>query len=274
LVRRIYLNILAINPKVKLSMAAIAFGAPPVSEANWLSSAAYSTVFQDWRAWLEEGIIDMAIPMNYDREHCASQQQWYDGWLEWDKNHRYHRHVVIGQGPFLNGIPGTIAQVRRAGRPSSRGNLADGVTMFSYWSTTSTITQGCTGSNSVNDPALYPALSMPSMFDPDPVPVFAERVPTPDMPWKTSPTAGHVMGTVRFADGRAVDGAVVEILREVGPAVIPVKRTRTDGSGFFGAVDLPPGVYEIRVVEGETPVATTSTQVAIGEVAIVEMVAP
>jgi hypothetical protein len=117
----------------------------------------------------------------------------------------------------------------------------------------------------------YRALSQPSLYDPNPVPVFAERVPTPQMSWKVNPTTGHLMGTVRLADGRKVDGATIEILREVGPAVIPVKRTRTDGSGFFGAVDLEPGFYEIRVVEGEKILARASMQVMVGKVAVIEV---
>jgi uncharacterized lipoprotein YddW (UPF0748 family) len=272
LVRRIYLNMLATRPTVKLSMAAIAFGGPPVTESDWLFSDAYATVYQDWRAWLEEGIIDMAIPMNYDREHVTTQRNWFNGWIEWDKNHRFNRHVSVGIGIFINGIEGSLQHIRRAlNEPSRQGNRADGVVMYSYATTNVAAPPANVGRPNAE---FYRALAQPSPYDPDPMPVFAERLPTPDMPWKIAPATGHVMGTVQRADGRKLDGTEVEILPEVGPAVMPVKHTRTDGSGFFGAVDLPPGFYEIRVRENGSVVATVSTQVTVGEVTVVEMTRP
>ena len=58
------------------------------------------------------------------------------------------------------------------------------------------------------------------------------------MPWKSAPATGHLMGTVT-SGGNPADGATVTL---TGPA----KRTATtDGSGFFGFVDLPPGVYRV-----------------------------
>ena len=77
-------------------------------------------MFQDWPAWLGEGILDIAIPMNYDREAEGQQKIWFDNWIEWEKNHRSGRHLVIGLGAFLNAVEDTVAQVRRALTPSAR----------------------------------------------------------------------------------------------------------------------------------------------------------
>jgi len=56
LVRGIYQGALAIKPQVKLSAAVIPWGDGPRTDADWQKTSAYSSVFQDWRAWLEEGI--------------------------------------------------------------------------------------------------------------------------------------------------------------------------------------------------------------------------
>jgi hypothetical protein len=58
------------------------------------------------------------------------------------------------------------------------------------------------------------------------------------MPRKSAPATGHLMGTVTTG-GNPADGATVTLTG-------PVKRTATtDGSGFYGLVDLPPGAYRV-----------------------------
>lgn len=82
--------------------------------------------------WTEEGILDLAIPMNYKREHILSQQTPLDQWLEWTRDHQYGRAALMGQGAFVNGIEGTLRQVRRSLAPSaSTGRKLDGVVFFS-----------------------------------------------------------------------------------------------------------------------------------------------
>ena len=61
--RRVYLNALAIKPNLKISAALIAFGGIGSTEASCESREAYWRVYQDWRAWTQEGILDIAIPM-------------------------------------------------------------------------------------------------------------------------------------------------------------------------------------------------------------------
>jgi len=67
IVRRVYLNALAVKPQLRVSAALIAFGGGPANEAAWTSAEAYWRVYQDWRSWTEEGILDIAMPMNYKR---------------------------------------------------------------------------------------------------------------------------------------------------------------------------------------------------------------
>jgi uncharacterized lipoprotein YddW (UPF0748 family) len=287
-VRRIYLGATAINPRIKVSGSLIAFGGGPTTEASWSSAEAYWRVYQDWRAWTEEGILDIAAPMAYKAEHTASVRPQWDQWSEWTKNHAYNRSTVLGQGGLVNGIEGTLRQVRRSFTPSAAGNFTSGLIFYSM--ATSNIAVA-------NNPFALPApqttpvrsfaefasaLTTGRSVDgtreyedttANPVPVFPALAPVPDMPWKSSPVAGHLMGFVRDESAAAVDTGVVLIAREAGPEPPNATRTAmagaTDGGGFYGGVDLAPGSYRVTVTPtGEPPYTTAcTTTVAAGQVA-------
>jgi uncharacterized lipoprotein YddW (UPF0748 family) len=283
LVRRIYLNAIAVKPQLKVSAALIAFGAGPVGETSWPTvSEAHWRVYQDWRSWTEEGILDLAIPMNYKREHIAAQQTQFNQWLEWTRNHQYGRAALIGQGAFVNGIEGTLRQVRRSLAPSATtGNKVGGVIFFSMATSNVFTNNGATVPVALRDPHSIP----PNQFTPtrtydefasglttgksvdgatlyedplaNPLPVFSFPAPVPIHAWKVNPQVGHLKGFVRTATGTTVDTAAIRIEREgtdtplVGRTVIA---NATDGGGFYGGVDLAPGTYRVTV----TPVGETS----------------
>ena len=71
-------------------------------------------MYQDWAPGREEGILDIAAPMDYKAEHVAAQRPQWDQWSEWTKNHAYNRRRSSGQGAFVNAMEGTLRQVRRA----------------------------------------------------------------------------------------------------------------------------------------------------------------
>jgi uncharacterized lipoprotein YddW (UPF0748 family) len=134
-VRNVYTDALAEKPKLKISGALIAFGSGPIVEEDWLRSAAFNEVYQDWRSWLDEGILDLGVIMNYDREHRSLQQKWFNDWIEWDKNHQGNRGILVGVGGFLNYPEDALAQIGRVRQPSSQGNTVLGVALYSYAST-------------------------------------------------------------------------------------------------------------------------------------------
>jgi uncharacterized lipoprotein YddW (UPF0748 family) len=276
-VRRIYLNSIAINPQIKISGSLIAFGGGPTTEASWNSAEAYWRVYQDWRAWTEEGILDIAAPMAYKAEHVAAQRLQWDQWTEWTKNHAYNRSTILGQGSFLNGIEGTLRQVRRASGPSTTGQFASGFSFYSMATSNIAVTanpfalptpqntpvrsfaefasalttgQSIDGSRKYEDPLA------------NPVPVFPGEAFVPDMPWKSHPVAGHLMGFVRDETGAIVDTGAVAIARD--PGAPPPTGTRTtivgatDGGGFYGGVDLAPGAYRVTVTPDGQPTYTTA----------------
>ncbi len=242
-VRRIYLNAVALRPDLKISAALIAFGGGPTAETDWRNAEAYWRVYQDWRAWTEEGILDVAIPMDYKRDHVAAEKTMFDQWSEWTKNHQYNRAAMVGLGVYLNLIDGSIAQTRRALAASAAGQRAVGVNFYSMANPSASGTfadfvAGLTGS------------------------VFAERALTPALPWKATPRNGHLMGLAHGLDTVAV---AIE-----NTATGSVRTAVTDGGGFYGAVDLAPGEYTVRATAGGAEYEGRAT-VAAGRVAVADL---
>jgi len=261
-----------------------------LTEASWSSAEAYWRVYQDWRAWTEEGIVDLAIPMNYKREHIIAQQAQFNQWLEWTRNHQYGRAALVGQGAFVNAIEGTLRQVRRSLAPSATtGNRVGGVIFFSM------ATSNVFTNNGTTVPVRNPYSIPPDLFTPtrtfeqfasglttgksvngatpyedplaNPVPVFSFPAPVPVHPWKVNPQVGHLKGVVKTAIGTTVDTGAIRIERE-GTDTPLVGRTlitnATDGGGFYGGVDLAPGMYRVTVTPvGETSYASCATTAVV-----------
>jgi uncharacterized lipoprotein YddW (UPF0748 family) len=256
IVRRVYLNALAIKTNLKISAALIAFGGIGSTESSWNSAEAFWRVYQDWRAWTQEGILDIAIPMVYKAEHTATVRPQYDQWDAWLRGHLYNRAGMTGQGAFVNAIEGSLRQTRRTLTPTSGPNNLSGIIFFSMATSNiavasnpfaippgatparpfSEFASGLTTGKSVN--GLVP-------YEPDGLtPIFNDPATIPTFSWKITPTLGHVKGEARHNDGTAFDTVPVTIENLETHAT---KVTATDGGGFFGAVDLPPGAYRAQV---------------------------
>lgn len=290
LVRKIYLKALAVRPDIKVSSAVITWGDGPVNDEDWEKSRAYVDVGQDWRSWLEAGMIDMVIPMNYFSEWNTTQQLWYNRWIEWEKNHQYGRQIVIGPGIFMQYIEDSLEQIRRAQSPSALGNRAAGVALFSYGAAHLYSTDDFKASKTLpRQPHQYLPESNGWFYDVlakeggyvDPVwktfvptqPVFPTPVPVPEMPWKTRPVTGYLMGAAVDRDGRPeiLRRVVVERLSETddGPfsgEPSDVRGVFTDGSGWFGLTELVPGRYRVTL-EGKTVAYIGEVDVMPGRVA-------
>jgi uncharacterized lipoprotein YddW (UPF0748 family) len=277
LVRRIYIDAVAIRPRIRISGSFIAFGSGPLTESGWLSAEAYWRVYQDWRAWTEEGIVDMAIPMIYQRDHQAAGRTAFDRWNEWVRNHQYGRSAMMGLGSFLNSIEGTLTQVRRALEPSGLGNRNIGVNFFSMATSNVAVAANPLSLPPGQDTPARPFAEFASglvtghstngltLFeDPaaNPVPIFDRRAAIPDLPWKIDPHTGHLRGVVRDESGEVVDTGAVTITRVADGAPPAEGRTSaagaTDGNGFYGAVDLAPGPFKVTV----TPVGQAAYETA------------
>ncbi len=279
LVRRIYLNTVALKPRVKVSAALIAFGGRPTTETSWRAAEPYWRVFQDWRAWIEEGVLDIAMPMNYKRENASSGVRQFDRWSEWVKNHQYNRSALVGIGVYLNSIEGTLRQTRRALSPSTTGKSTLGTIFYSMASSNAAVSAnlrsiptekkppprpftelaaGLTTGKSIDGSRLY---ENPATYH---APVFEQTAAIPTLPWKASPALGHLMGFAKRPGGTPLDTAKVTIENLDNSAR---HITATDGGGFFGGVDLTPGRYLVRAELGSESLHSCLISVTAGTVA-------
>lgn len=263
LVRKVWLNARAVKPHVKISADTITWAPGPTSLTGWLnSSAAYTSVLQDWRGWMEEGILDLNLPMAYFDQAGSYTRDWTN-WLNFARDHQYQRHAVIGPGGYLNWASNAIAQLRVARQSSPAGNAARGLCVYSY----RVPFQGAFAD--IPRATFHAALvtNGASSLDAISPGVFHQPATIPPMPWKVAPTTGHIMG---YAFGGAannpLDGATVAL-------VGPVTRSQpSDGTGFYGFVDLPPGQYTLYAVRAGQGSATATVTVAAGEVATRDLI--
>jgi uncharacterized lipoprotein YddW (UPF0748 family) len=262
LVRKIYLKAIALKPSVKVSAAVVTWGDGPVTDADWEQSRGYTVAGQDWRGWLEEGILDLAIPMNYFSDWNKTRQSWYNKWIEWEKDHQYGRQIVIGPGLYLQYIENSLDQIRRAQAPSAQGNYAAGVSLYAYgWNnlySNDDYKENLNPKGLPRQPHQYLPESNNWLFSLlakagsyyDPVlkrqiatePVFSTPAAIPDMPWKSQPVSGYLMGTLTGSTGQNYDG--VKII--VKSADLTMQReVATDGGGWYGLTELRPGRYRV-----------------------------
>jgi uncharacterized lipoprotein YddW (UPF0748 family) len=270
LVRRIYLDTLAVKPRLKVSAATIGWGSGPVDDRGWRNSSAYRNVFQDWVGWAEDGIVDVVMPMNYDDDRIDAQRRWFDQWTDWQRKRRGQRHVVAGVGLFLNEPAAGLAQIRRALEPSRSGDRLDGVALYSY-AVSNAPARGESEPETPNVDFLR-SLVEPSAWGGDAAPPFAQPAAPPAMPWKDSPGA-HVRGLARrltpglTSEAQALDGATVRL---AGPASIVLQ---TDGNGYFGAAGLRPGRYTVSVDAAGATVGQSTVELRAGEVLNLDLIA-
>jgi uncharacterized lipoprotein YddW (UPF0748 family) len=132
LVQKVHDTVLAIRPSAKLSAAAIPWGNGPQTRAEWMRASAYSAVFQDWRQWLESGLVDQLYVMNYNREQAANQAGYLDRWLAFERANTYGRQVIPGLAVYLNDPADSLKQIRRALAPGPDGSRLAGVALYSY----------------------------------------------------------------------------------------------------------------------------------------------
>jgi len=164
LVREVYLTVTAINPRLRVSAATSVAGSAPTVQYPWETRTPYTHHFQDWRAWLEEGILDLAMPMTYRREDTLAAD--FDRWIAWEKDHQYGRGTVVGTGLYINSVADSMAQWLEVRQPSLLGNQALGVVGYSYATPSN---EGVSRRGFVNAVVSE---------------VFTQSVRTPGLPWK------------------------------------------------------------------------------------------
>jgi uncharacterized lipoprotein YddW (UPF0748 family) len=260
LLRKVYLATVAVKPHVKISTDTIG-GTPGVtSDSDFVArSQAYKDRLQDWRGWMEEGILDINILMAYFNQTGQYAPDWTN-WNAYLKDRRYNRHSVVGPGIYLNTMSNGLFQMRYTRRPSPAGNYADGVCVYSY------ATPASDGTTTATFLAAVTRTNTSWLYETNLVPMFATPATPPVMPWKVAPTKGHLKG---FVYGGTVtnplDGASVALTG------LTNKTMRTDATGFYGAVDLLPGSYTVTASMSGGGSVSSNFTIAAGAVTTVNL---
>ena len=113
LVQRIYREVKKRRPGMLVSAAVFA------NDEN-----AYTRRFQDWRRWLQMGILDVACPMAYSTDTAVFQKQIE---VATSTAHRAGRHVWAGIGAYRIPVESTVEKIGVARKLGS-----DGIILFSY----------------------------------------------------------------------------------------------------------------------------------------------
>jgi hypothetical protein len=201
-----------------LAAAVVGWGAGPQSAGGWERTAPFAAVFQDWRYWLQEGIVDYVVPMNYYRE-ADPQSAWFDAWTGFQTANPGRRGVAIGVGAYLNSVDGSLAQIGRA-----RALSPLGVALYSY----AVPARGLDDATAADRDAFAARLRE----------LFPRPAPAPQLAWQLRPSSGGL--AVEFPGREGVGVLVTD-----GAGV--VRSWRTDGTGLAGAVELAPGQYSLTV---------------------------
>ncbi|HNT33582.1 MAG TPA: family 10 glycosylhydrolase [bacterium] len=162
-VKFIYLNAIAVKPNMKLTVSTFAS-----------RSDAYNARFQDWAAWMSQGIIDANVPMNYTTGSTFRSR------VNDAVANKYSRHLYMGVGADDSDLVNDMLYARNAG--------CEGLCLYSYY-------VGTTYN-------VFPAIKSS---------VFPTKVSQPVMTWKTSPTRGYIKGTVT-SQGNIVYNANVSVV--------------------------------------------------------------
>ncbi|MGD9404406.1 MAG: family 10 glycosylhydrolase [Anaerolineae bacterium] len=237
LVRKIYLTVTAIKPQLQVSAALSAAGWPPTDTYPWETRTPYTHQLQDWRAWLDEGILDLGLTMTYKDDDTYEVA--FNNWITWQKEHQYGRGVAVGTGLYLNTVPDSMSQWLRVRQPSPLGYHALGISGYSYGTPSN---DGTPRRSFINTAVTE---------------VFTQTAHTPFLDWKDAPELGHLMGTLIQAfpcPGMSLDGYSLTLN---GPTS---RQMLSDGNGWFGAVDLPPGTYQLLI---EDPSRNVTIQVPV-----------
>ncbi|RTR25234.1 glycoside hydrolase family 10 protein [Deinococcus radiophilus] len=223
LVRRITVQAKAIKPELWVSAASITYGSPPKpgDAQAFQSTASYRNVMQDWPKWMNEGLLDINMPMNYKRENVAQQAGWYDGWNRFARSLQGRGLTASGSSIYLNSPEASAAQAQRA--------LKDGVGWVGYSYRTPTLAvyeerqSAEAGREAVRKALAATPLGQRVSFDGPP------------------PHTRGLMGTV--AGQERLGGLKVELLQNDKVVATSV----TDGGGFYGFMSVPAGETRIRV---------------------------
>ena len=230
LVRRIALEVKAVRPDAWMSAATITYGAPPAPGdlAAFAKSRTVTDVAQDWPTWVQQGLIELNVPMNYKRDALPEQRAWFDGWNSFADSVRRRADgqssaLAAGTALYLNPPAQSAAQAER----SVRAGL--GWVGYSYRTPTPGVHEGKESTAQGLELVRGALRASPGILP-------------GDLRWnEVAPSARGLLGRIQGAE---MLGGQLVTARQEGREVAQV---RTDGNGYYGFLILPAGRTEIRV---------------------------
>jgi uncharacterized lipoprotein YddW (UPF0748 family) len=227
LVRRVYLEAKSIRPELWVSAATITYREPPQTLDAFSRTRTYAEVLQDWASWMQEGMLDLNIPMNYKRERDGQNSAWFDGWNRFAALTRGSGSVAVGAGLYLNSLEDNLKQLRRSVK-------LDGVNGWVGYSYRTPDVNVFGARRSSADGVRLLTSSLRAQGAP-----FAAAAR-----WQTAPIANlrGVLGRV-VRSGQGVSGVPIELMTQDGE----VRVVQSDANGFFGTTMLPTGSVLVRV---------------------------
>lgn len=117
LVRMVHKQVKAVKPNVQMSASTIAWGN---YDPDFKKTDCYAGVFQDWKSWVANDILDANLPMVYKSEKYPKSAQSFRGWLQGFKkwNSGKGKPTYVGIEVSFSDNAGVLAQVeaiRKAG---------------------------------------------------------------------------------------------------------------------------------------------------------------
>ena len=218
--RHLYGEIQYYKPNVLLSAAP--FGImykDATTNYQGTGTQAYHSWYQDGWGWMQAGAVDFMVPQIYWT--VGSSHPFEKLLADW-QDHRYGRYVVPGSTTSGGSI--SVANML-AMTAESRTQGAKGHTIFSYGSMTNYWNAYKTGP-------------------------YAQAAAFPDMPWKTAPTKGTIIGYVKDGLGNPVLDAVV-----TQPGDTTKYLSASDG--LFAILNVTPGT-NLSVTGSKSGVGTAT----------------
>lgn len=224
--RRIYGEVNEIKPHVVVTAAPFGICKREPGGFQGAGTQSYYSWHQDSFGWMESHVLDAIYPMIY---WDIGSAQPYEVLLADFMRHRGGRHIYGG----LNVSRNYIAQIAETRRQEAHGT------------------------------AIFSQLRID--WDACKTGPYTEPAPLPALDWKTTPTLGIIVGTVR--DGLGVPVVDARINRS-GDAY----NYLTGGDGFYAILDVPPGTYTLSGAKpGLDPVNAAGVTVAAGQVVRVDL---
>ena len=249
LVRRVYLETKSAKPNLWVSAATIVYNTAPKSVAEFERTRTYAEVLQDWVGWMQQGIVDLNLPMNYKRQPSSEQVAQLEGWARFAAATRGKGVVANGTALYLNTIPDSLKQIAIGEKVSG----VSGWVGYSY-RTPDVSTFGGKKSMAVAQLELQRALTGSANAP------FASAAG-----WGRPGTQNlsGILGRVT-KNGLGVSNAMLEVIGSDGSSVL----AQSDANGFYGLPNLPLGAVTVNLLEGDAVIASQIGEATLGRVAV------